>query len=80
VNARALKGVIAPRAMGRNLVLLTWGSRLRSQRSLIEQPAPRMIRAPLKKSKEVLMTESGVAIGIANGAARRVENKQGKNR
>lgn len=80
MKARALKGVIAPRATGRSLVRVTCGSRLRSQRSLIEQPAPRIMSAPLKNRNEVPTTDRGVAIGIAKGAARRVENKHGKKR
>ena len=43
-------------------------------------PAPRMIRAPLKKRSEVPTTDNGDAIGAARGAARSVENKQGKKR
>jgi hypothetical protein len=39
-----------------------------------------MIRAPLKKSKEVPRTERGEAKGTASGAASSVENKQGKKR
>ena len=78
--ARALNGVTAPRAIGRSRVLATCGSRLRSQRSLIVHPAPRMIRAPLKKRREVPTTERGEAIGMARGAARSVENRQGKKR
>jgi len=44
------------------------------------QPAPRMMRAPLKKRRDVPRTERGDAIGTASGAARRVENRQGKKR
>jgi hypothetical protein len=39
-----------------------------------------MIRAPVKKSATVVATSAGVATGVAKGAARRVENKQGKNK
>jgi hypothetical protein len=39
-----------------------------------------MIRAPEKKRSEVPMTEPGVAMGIAIGAAMRVEKRHGKNR
>ena len=80
MKARALKGVIAPRAIGRRRVRVTCGSRLRSQRSLMVQPAPRMISAPLKKRREVPTTERGEAIGTARGAASSVENRQGKKR
>jgi hypothetical protein len=37
-----------------------------------------MMRAPPKKRREVPTTESGVAMGIESGAARRVENRQGQ--
>jgi len=80
VNARALKGETAPRAMGRRRVRATCGSRFRSQRSLIVQPAPRIMRAPPKKRREVLKTDRGEAMGTARGAARRVEKRQGKKR
>ena len=43
-------------------------------------PAPRIMRAPLKKRNVVPMTDRGDAIGVARGAARRVENRHGKNR
>jgi len=39
-----------------------------------------MMRAPLKKRRDVPRTERGVAIGFASGAARRVENRHGKKR
>jgi hypothetical protein len=39
-----------------------------------------MIRAPLKKRKEVPRTERGVAIGTIKGPARSVEKRHGKNR
>jgi hypothetical protein len=39
-----------------------------------------MTRAPEKKRSEVPMTEPGDAIGIAIGAAMRVENRHGKKR
>jgi hypothetical protein len=39
-----------------------------------------MMRAPLKKSREVPRTEMGEAMGAARGAARSVENRQGKKR
>jgi hypothetical protein len=39
-----------------------------------------MMRAPEKKRREVPMTEPGVAIGVAIGAAMSVENKHGKKR
>ena len=80
VKASALKGVTAPRAIGRSRVRATCGSRLRSQRSLIVQPAPRIMRAPLKKSSAVPTTESGDVMGVARGAARRVEKRHGKKR
>jgi len=38
------------------------------------------MRAPLKKRKVVPMTDNGDAIGVASGAARRVEKRHGKNR
>jgi hypothetical protein len=38
------------------------------------------MRAPLKKRKFVPRTDKGDAMGVARGAARRVENKHGKNR
>lgn len=79
MKTSALKGVTAPRAIGRSRVLVTCGSRLRSQRSLIVQPAPRIMRAPLKKSNEVPSMERGEAIGTARGAASSVENRHGKN-
>ena len=44
------------------------------------QPAPRMIRAPLKKSNDVPSTVSGGVIGAAIGAARRVLKRHGRNR
>lgn len=44
------------------------------------QPAPRMIRAPAKKSAEVPMAAPGVAIGAAIGAAMSVEKRHGKKR
>jgi hypothetical protein len=37
-----------------------------------------MMRAPPKKRREVPTTESGVAMGIARGAARSVENRHGQ--
>lgn len=80
VKVRALKGVRAPRAIGRWRVRVTWGSRFRSQRSLMEQPAPRIMRAPLKKRRDVPRTERGEAIGTTIGAARRVEKRQGNKR
>ena len=42
------------------------------------QPAPRIMRAPLKKRSDVESTERGVAMGVRSGAAIRVENKHGK--
>jgi hypothetical protein len=80
VNARALKGVTAPRAMGRRRVRVTCGSRFRSHKSFIVQPAPRIINAPLKKRSDVVMTDRGDVIGMASGAANRVENRHGKKR
>ena len=44
------------------------------------QPAPRIISAPLKKRSDVPRIERGDAIGIASGAARSVEKRQGKKR
>lgn len=44
------------------------------------QPAPRMMRAPAKKSAEVLITVRGGVVGLARGAARRVEKRQGRKR
>ena len=44
------------------------------------QPAPRIMRAPLKKRREVPSTESGDVIGVASGAAKRVEKRHGKYR
>ena len=78
VKTRALKGVTEPRAIGRNRVRVTCGSRLRSQRSLIVQPAPRITSAPLKKSREAPMTDRGDAIGDVRDPARSVEKRQGK--
>ena len=78
VNVKALKGVTAPRAMGRRRVRATRGSRSRSHKSLIVQPAPRIMRAPAKKHSEVVRTGSGGA--AVYEAAIRVENKQGKKR
>lgn len=42
------------------------------------QPAPRIIRAPVKKRAEVVRTSKGGE--EARGAARRVENRQGRKR
>ena len=42
------------------------------------QPAPRIISAPLKKHSEVVRTSNGAA--AVYEAARRVENRQGKNK
>ena len=53
VKRMALRGVTAPRAIGRKRVRVTWGSRLRSQRSLMVQPAERMMRAPVRKRRVV---------------------------
>jgi hypothetical protein len=39
-----------------------------------------MMRAPVKKRREVPTTARGDAMGTARGAARNVENRQGKNR
>jgi hypothetical protein len=39
-----------------------------------------MMSAPLKKRREVPTTDRGDDIGTARGAARRVENRQGKKR
>jgi hypothetical protein len=39
-----------------------------------------MMRAPLKKSRDVPRTERGEAMGTARGAARSVENRHGKKR
>lgn len=47
----AEKGVMARRARGRRAVRATWGSRLRSQRSFMVQPAPRIVRAPRAKRR-----------------------------
>lgn len=71
---------MAPRAMGRRRVRETWGSRFRSHRSLILQPAPRMIRAPEKKSAAVPTTLRGEAMGAAMGAANSVLKRHGKKR
>jgi hypothetical protein len=71
---------MVPRAIGLNRVRSTWGSRFRSHRSLIVQPAPRMMRAPAKNNVAVEMTSTGVETGEASGAARRVENRHGKYR
>lgn len=43
-------------------------------------PAPRMMRAPLKKSKEVPTTCNGETIGSVKGAAMSVEKRHGKKR
>ena len=43
-------------------------------------PALRIINAPKKNKTDVVITSQGVAIGIANGAASKVEKRQGKNR
>jgi hypothetical protein len=44
------------------------------------QPAPRIINAPLKKRDVVPRTDRGDAKGVAKGAAKRVENRHGRNR
>lgn len=44
------------------------------------QPAPRMIKAPVKNNAVVPITALGEAIGVAIGAAINVEKRQGKNR
>ena len=80
VNTNALKGETAPLAIGRSLVLVTCGSRFRSHRSLMVQPAPRMTRAPLKNRREVPIAENGDTIGVVRGAASRVEKRHGKKR
>lgn len=43
-------------------------------------PAPRIISAPVKNSNVVPATEPIDAIGVAIGAAIRVEKRQGKKR
>jgi hypothetical protein len=37
-----------------------------------------MMRAPLRNRKDVPITHRGDAIGVARGAAIKVENRQGK--
>ncbi len=44
------------------------------------QPAPRMTRAPVRNRVVVVSTVESGAMGVAKGAARRVENRQGKKR
>lgn len=80
VKARAEAGVMAPRAMGRNLVRVTLGSMLRSQRSLIAQPAPRMMRAPVPKRRVVVRTVGRGVAGSMRVLARRVDHMQGRKR
>ena len=46
----------------------------------VEQPAPRIMIAPEAKRREVPMTVIGLVIGVAMGAARRVEKRHGKKR
>ena len=79
-NGMACLTLIAPRAMGRSLVLATCGSRLRSHRSLMVQPAPRIIKAPAKKRAEVASMVLGGVIGDVSGAASRVLKRQGRKR
>jgi hypothetical protein len=43
-------------------------------------PAPRMMRAPVKNRIDVVKTSRGEEMGVARGAARRVENRHGKKR
>lgn len=76
----AAKGETAPRAMGRRRVRETCGSRFRSQRSLMVQPAPRITIAPVRKSAVVPSTVLGVVMGVVRGAARRVLKRHGKKR
>lgn len=58
----AAKGVTARRARGRRAVRRTWGSRLRSQRSLMVQPAPRIIREPRPKRAVIVRMVVGGGI------------------
>lgn len=45
------------------------------------QPAPRMMTAPVRKRRVVVRrVVGGVMAGLVWGAARRVENRQGKKR
>jgi len=80
VNARALNGVMAPRAIGRNLVLVTRGSMLRSKRSFIVQPAPRIISAPVAKRRVVPSTVGRGVIGSVRVPARSVDQRHGRKR
>lgn len=43
-------------------------------------PAPRITKAPVMNSAEYPRTDEMGAMGVAKGAARRVENRQGKKR
>lgn len=72
--------MIAPRAMGRNLVRVTLGSMLRSQRSLMAQPAPRIIRAPAPNRRVVESTVGNAIAGSTRVLARRVDHMHGKKR
>ena len=78
VKVRALRGVRAARARGLRRVRRTCGSRLRSQRSLMVQPALRITRAPVRKRR---VWGSGVGgEGRVWMAAVRVEKRQGRKR
>src|SRR5256885_1377510 len=70
-------GDMAPRAMGRNLVRETCESNSRSQKSLMVQPAERMMKAPEAKRAVVPITETGDRIGEARVEARRVDQRHG---
>ena len=76
----ALVGVTACRTSGRKRVCVTLSSMLRSQRSLIVHPAPRMMSAPEVKRKPVYRTEETGAVGIVNEAAISVDQSVGRRR
>lgn len=44
------------------------------------QPAPRMIRAPVRKRRDVARAVAGGVMGMVSGAASRVLKRQGRKR
>ena len=86
MNMSADWGEMAPRAIGRRRVRETKGSRLRSHRSFIAQPAPRMMMEPEKKRRVVVrIVDGGMGRVVVRGErecmeARSVEKRQGKKR
>lgn len=74
----AFFAVMSPFARGRFFVRSTSLSRLRSHRSLITHPAPRMMIAPIAKSATILIV-SGVVFSIPP-CARNIPHKHGKRR